>query len=310
MDHLGFKPLSRVAVCGGTHGNEMSGVYLLKELQVSQPERVRSFSLSTLLVNPRAVDACRRYTEKDMNRCFTDALLSAPTTATTPYEVTRAQEVNGQLGPKGSEKAVDLICDLHNTTANMGLCIITHVSDWLGLHLFKYLQEKITSAPVRLILLKSPFSEVYSLESVGKHGFTLEVGPQPQGVLRADIYNLMREGVNRALEWVESFNSGTVFEGGEVEAYIDVDTKDYPRDPKTQELTAAIHPQLQDNDFCLLKPGDPAFVSLSGETICYEGEALYPFFVNEGAYYEQNTAFKLAQRETLLLPAVSVKKPQ
>ena len=66
----------------------------------------------------------------------------------------------------------------------------------------------------------------------------------------------------------------------------------------------------QDNDFCLLKPGDPAFVSLSGETICYEGEALYPFFVNEGAYYEQNTAFKLAQRETLLLPAVSVKKPQ
>ena len=38
---------------------------------------------------------------------------------------------------------------------------------------------------------------------------------------------------------------GTVFEGGEVEAYFKMDKKDYPRDPKTQELTAAIHPQLQ-----------------------------------------------------------------
>ena len=66
----------------------------------------------------------------------------------------------------------------------------------------------------------------------------------------------------------------------------------------------------QDNDFCLLKPGDPVFLSLSGETICYEGEALYPFFVNEGAYYEKNTAFQLARRETLLLPSISVKKQQ
>ena len=88
---------------------------------------------------------------------FNSDVCSAPTMATTPYEVTRAQEVNGQLGPKGSEKAVDLICDLHNTTANMGLCIITHVSDWLGLHLFKYLQ--VSAAPYALLLrnLKGPY---------------------------------------------------------------------------------------------------------------------------------------------------------
>ncbi|CAL8331759.1 unnamed protein product [Lota lota] len=310
MEQLLFKPMSRVAICGGTHGNELCGVYMLKELQVSQQDRFRSFSLTTVLANPRAVDVCRRYTEKDMNRCFTNTLLSAPRTEVTPYEVTRAQELNGLLGPRGSEKAVDLICDLHNTTANMGLCIIAHFSDWVGMHLFKYLQEKITSAPVRLILFKDPPSEMYSLESLGKHGITIEVGPQPHGVLRADIYNLMREAVDRALEWAESFNSGTVFEGGEIEVYINVDKKDYPRDPETQELNAAIHPQLQDNDFCLLKPGDPAFMSFSGETICYEGEELYPFFVNEGAYYEQNTAFKLAQRESLLLPSISVKKQQ
>ncbi|KAK0154089.1 N-acyl-aromatic-L-amino acid amidohydrolase (carboxylate-forming) A [Merluccius polli] len=310
MERVWSRPLSRVALCGGTHGNELCGVYMLKEMQETQQKRSGSFSLTTVLANPRAVDVCRRYTENDLNRCFTDALLSAPITEATPYEVRRAQELSALLGPRGSEEAVDLVCDLHSTTANMGVCLISHLTSPVGLHLFKYLQEKITSAPVRLILLKTPLPEIYSLESLGKHGIAIEVGPQPHGVLRADVYNLMREAVDRALEWTESFNSGTVFEGGEVEVYIVVDKKDYPRDPETQQLTAAIHPQLQDNDFCLLKPGDPAFMSFSGETICYEGEELYPIFVNEGAYYEKKTAFQLSRKESLLIPSISVKKEQ
>ena len=79
MEPLVVKPLSRVAVCGGTHGNELSGVYLLKELQVSQQNMFDSFSLTTVLANPRAVDVCRRYTEMDMNRCFTHTLLRCTT---------------------------------------------------------------------------------------------------------------------------------------------------------------------------------------------------------------------------------------
>ena len=93
-----------------------------------------------------------------LERLINSDACSAPRTATTPYEVTRAQEVNGLLGPKGSEKAVDLICDLHNTTANMGLCILAHVSDWVGLHLFKYLQ--VSAAPYALIQLKGPLSHL------------------------------------------------------------------------------------------------------------------------------------------------------
>lgn len=37
----------------------------------------------------------------------------------------------------------------------------------------------------------------------------LEVGPQPHGVLRADIYNYMKEAIELAIEWVSLFNSGT-----------------------------------------------------------------------------------------------------
>lgn len=64
---------------------------------------------------------------------------------------------------------------------------------------------------------------------------------------------------------------------------------------------------LQDNDFKLLKPGDPIFQTFSGETVKYEGEELYPFFVNECAYYEKKIAFHLAKKVILTLPAISVK---
>lgn len=60
---------------------------------------------------------------------------------TAPYEIILARELNALLGPKGSQGAVDLVCDLHNTTANMGLCFIAYSDkDWICLHIFKYLQ--------------------------------------------------------------------------------------------------------------------------------------------------------------------------
>lgn len=307
MERVSLPPLSNVAICGGTHGNEMTGVYMVRELQKQKADKIGSVSVTTALTNPRAVDACRRYTDTDLNRCFTNALLSSPITDSTPYELRRAQELNAQLGPKGSEDAVDLLVDLHNTTANMGLSLILYCKDWITLHIYKYMQSK-ASVPVRAIQLDIPLPEAYSLESVGKHGFSIEVGPQPNGVIRADIYNLVKEAVDLTIGWIQEFNSGCTFEGGEVEVYSLVKSVDYPRDPTTSELTAAIHPQLQDNDFKLLQPGDPTFLSFSGETVKHEGEELYPFFVNECAYYEKKIAFHLARKVTLTLPSVRVKK--
>ncbi|XP_069024375.1 N-acyl-aromatic-L-amino acid amidohydrolase (carboxylate-forming) B-like [Embiotoca jacksoni] len=307
MEPVSFSPMSRVAVCGGTHGNEMSGVYIVKEMQKQKVEKIGSVAITTVLSNPRALDACTRYQETDLNRCFTDDLLSSPITDSTPYELRRAHELNAQLGPKGSEEAMDMIIDLHNTTANMGLSLIFYSLDWITLHIYKYMQSK-TSTPVRAIQLDMPISEAYSLDSVGKHGFSIEVGAQPNGVLRADIFNMMKEAVDLTIEWLQEFNSGRTFEGGEVEAYIWAKSIDYPRDPVTGEITAAIHPQLQDNDFELLRSGDPIFLSFSGETVKHEGDDLYPFFVNECAYYEKKIAFHLARKTKVTFPSVAVKK--
>lgn len=125
-----------------------------------------------------------------------------------------------------------------------------------------------------------------------------------------------------------------MFEGGWVDVYTMVKNIDYPRDLETHEITAAVHPELQvqndddrkhcsnqskhrssylrqDRDFCLLHPGDPMFLSFSGETLRYKGKAaLYPFFINEGAYYEQGVALSLATKRRIEIPSVRSETPR
>lgn len=71
-------------------------------------------------------------------------------------------------------------------------------------------------------------------------------------------------------------------------------------------LSSSLH-LLQDKDFKLLKPGDPIFMKFSGETVSYEGQELYSFFINECAYYEKKIAFILGEKVRLNLPPISVK---
>ncbi len=76
---LAFLPaLARMAVCGGTHGNELSGVYVVQEMERQQKEKGEGawpIPVTTVLSNPKAVKECRRYIDTDMNRCFNRATL-------------------------------------------------------------------------------------------------------------------------------------------------------------------------------------------------------------------------------------------
>lgn len=67
----------------------------------------------------------------------------------------------------------------------------------------------------------------------------------------------------------------------------------------------------QDRDFCLLHPGDPLFQTFSGETLRYKGNTpLYPFFINECAYYEKGIALSLARKRRVMIPAIRVQTEQ
>ncbi len=67
--------VSRVAVCGGTHGNELAGVYLVRERLKTRADGTELVSVVTVTSNPRATQLCVRYVETDLNRCFTRAAL-------------------------------------------------------------------------------------------------------------------------------------------------------------------------------------------------------------------------------------------
>ena len=65
-------PVRSVCISGGTHGNELNGVYLVKEWLKSdsrQREIQRnSFETHVVLANLRATDQCVRFTDVDLNR--------------------------------------------------------------------------------------------------------------------------------------------------------------------------------------------------------------------------------------------------
>lgn len=306
------EPLRRVAVVGGTHGNEMTGVSLARHwLRAPAELRRPSFSALPVLANPAAAAAGCRYLHRDLNRTFTGAVLSASARPDDPYEVTRARELDRLLGPKASGQAFDFVLDLHNTTANVGTCLIAESArSALTLHLCRHLQLQLPEPPCRVLVCLLPGEESYSLSSVARRGLGLELGPQPQGVLRADLLLRMRALVAAALDFIQLFNQGTAFPAFVMEVYQAVGSVDFPR-TEAGELAGTVHPQLQDRDFEPLRPGAPIFQTLGGEDVLYEGpDTVYPVFVNEAAYYEKGIAFLLTKKLTLSVPALPAPAPE
>jgi len=102
-------------IVGGTHGNECNGPWLLQHWG-PEPELLQRQGLfvRTALGNPRAMAACRRYIDKDLNRSFIPELLNDPHTQC--WEGQRAQQLLQEHGPEG-EQPTQVLIDLHSTTA-------------------------------------------------------------------------------------------------------------------------------------------------------------------------------------------------
>ena len=66
----------QVVIVGGTHGNEYTGVYLIKKLrEESSKKRFKNIDTLFELANEEAFKLNRRYVDKDLNRCFSKDFL-------------------------------------------------------------------------------------------------------------------------------------------------------------------------------------------------------------------------------------------
>ncbi|KAL4684356.1 hypothetical protein H8959_022050, partial [Pygathrix nigripes] len=181
-----------------------------------------------------------------------------------PYEVRRAQEIYHLFGPKGGEDSYDIIFDLHNTTSNMGCTLILEDSrNNFLIQMFHYIKTSLAPLPCYVYLIEHPSLKYATTRSIAKYPVGIEVGPQPQGVLRADILDQMRKMIKHALDFIHHFNE-------------------------------------EDQDWKPLHPGDPMFLTLDGKTMPLGGDrTVYPVFVNEAAYYEKKEAFAKTTKLTL-----------
>ncbi|XP_049638579.1 aspartoacylase [Suncus etruscus] len=296
--YVSEEPIKRVAIFGGTHGNELTGIFLVKHWLENGTEIQRTgLEVNPFITNPRAVKKCTRYIDCDLNRVFGLENLSKNTSEDLPYEVRRAQEIINLFGPKGS---YDIIFDLHNTTSNMGCTLILEDShcDFL-IQMSHYIKTSLAPLPCYVYLIEHPTLKYATTRSIAKFPVGIEVGPQPQGVLRADILEQMRKMIKHALDFIHDFNEGKEFPPCAIEVYKIIEKVDYPRN-ESGEITAIIHPNLQDQDWKPLHPGDPLFLTLDGKTIPLDGDStVYPVFVNEAAYYEKKEAFAKTTKLTL-----------
>ncbi|NAW65365.1 aspartoacylase [Photobacterium halotolerans] len=294
-----MKSINSVAVVGGTHGNEFSGIYLLRKWQQDARSITReSFTTQTLFANPKAHEENKRYLDSDLNRQFAVEDLANPDLAN--YEQSRAKVMNAVLGPKGDAKT-DFIIDLHNTTSNMGPTLIVLQSDDFNIRMGAYVKAHMPEAVV-VFEDQIPLADHKFVCSIAQQGVIVEIGPQPQSVIRQDVLDWMETMTGHILDYVDLYNKGQLPElPPTYEAFRYTETLKLPENAQGERI-GMVHKNIQDNDFRPLHGGDPIFTLFDGSEICWDGDyEAYPHFINEAAYYDNNLAMSLAEKITVEL---------
>lgn len=281
--------IKNVAIVGGTHGNELTGVHTIKHWQRQKlAENYSPLNVELMLSNEAAIAANKRYLETDLNRCFKLTDLSDPSKNTLEQQL--AKKINQQLGPKGNAR-VDFIIDLHTSTAKMQTNIVLIKMDEFHLKLAAYLRSVL---PDVVITSESRLMDDHHfLCSIADKGIVVEVGPIPQGAIEMPAFEKTNKAITAALEFAQHYNQQEIPEltdGLPVMSYF---SKLYfPTDDKG-EIIASVHPDLIHQDYSLIKSGDKVFKTFAGEELAYDGEEAHIAFVNEAAYYDQKIAMCL-----------------
>ncbi|NOI20475.1 aspartoacylase [Vibrio coralliilyticus] len=281
--------INQVLLVAGTHGNELTGLYLHKLIRDGHYPADRStFEVKNVIGNPEAVERRVRFVESDLNREFSTKALS------------RASESKeSELASKFSERYGDsqnqLIIDLHNTTSNMGATLILLSDDPFYNQMGSYVKHRMPSANI-LFEDRKPWHEQPYLCSVGQYGVMLEVGAQAHGALTYETLELMKNLLTAVLDFIELHNLGKAIHGTEYDAYRYLEDVAFPLDNDGMRI-ATVHPTICGKDFEVVKSGEPILATFNGYDVHWQGSnEVYPHFINESAYCSSNIAMALAEK--------------
>ena len=319
-----------VCIFGGTHGNEKTAFALADHYLnggIASGCHRETFSTLVEISNPAAVQANTRYVDTDMNRCYLANDLNDVSLNKT-VEHRRAKELNAMYGPKdSSQPKVDYLIDLHNTTSNCGILLLFHPRDKFSHMIGKHLLENSGCDLVRCCAW--PDTERPNAGTLGRSGMTFEVGPSPWGCVNTELLLLTKKLVEMVLDFIENHNLSLQrnltkdlnVAKQTLIMYKRVGQYDYPREAASNALynnsgriLSYIHPDIQDMDFQVkLENGKTnIFLDCNGKNedtfdlnkmvlapnanVDESKDELYPFFINEAAYYEKGFGFAVAKK--------------
>ena len=285
-----------VLLVTGIHGNERNGPWLLEQWQREAGLLQRpGLRVQSLLGNPPAYAKNLRYIDCDLNRSFSEELLQQSDAS--QLEVRRAQELIALHGP-GGRQPMQVLLDLHSTTAPMGSCLVVYGERPADLALAAACQGQLG---LPIYLHGSDPRQSGFMVSQWACGLVLEVGPVPQGVVAPLICQQTALGVASLLDLLSAAFRAPLRLPAQMVIHRHLRSLDLPRDAEGRP-TACLHPERPRGDWRPLHHGDPLFLDPAGKTINFTGGdpgSLSTVFSNEAAYQEKQIALSLTRREQL-----------
>lgn len=284
-----MEKFNKVLLVAGTHGNELSGIYLKKLIKERLYLADRStFSTRCVIANPEAVKRNVRFVDTDLNRQFSEG----NNTESDENEARLAKQWSSKYGDENSQ----LVIDLHNTTSNMGATLILLSNDPFYSKMGAYVKQRMPNANI-LFEDRKPWSEQPYLCTSGKYGIMLEVGAQAHGSLQYETLELMKTMLGYVLDYVEKHNLGQIEQLEDYPAFFYTEELKIPLDIDGLRL-ATVHPTICGKDFEVVKTGEPLLATFFGYDIHWEkSHDIYPHFINESAYSSANIAMALATKK-------------
>ncbi len=265
----------KIAILGGTHGNEPVGIKVIEALSKKVDKYTNDYK--TFLANPKAHRLGIRYVDFDLNRSF------GKDDKSIGNEKSQAEILSKEITGN-----YDFVLDLHTTTSNMGLTVILTHLDERSVKAACYL-KKINPELKIIISVRAGKECPYTTHMVHS-GLTVEVGPVANNVINSHLIIETHKMVKQLLD----FDFMEDFKYSQIECFKTKGLMTYPLDKDWM-----LHPNVDGHDFQQLKSGDPLFITIDGDELKYDGETIYPLFVNEAAYQENNTALEFAVKTTL-----------
>ena len=287
--------IDKVLLSAGIHGNEKTGIFLIKKFQ-RNPDLIyrKNFTTETLLINTKAIELNRRYYEIDLNRCFDlDSDRCEP-----KYEQHLARKIDRQV----KEYEIDFVLDFHTSTSNMGLTLLLSNDRPFNLQLAAYLAAK--NPLIKLVRnannnARNRFRHIFPL------GFTIEMGAIAPNVVDPIWFKRGEELVEQILDYIEKSNQQQQPLSPEtVTVYTLSETVYFPEDSQGK-IAGMVHEEVHGHDYCALNPNEPMLITFDGDAIAYQGSnVVYPIFINEAAYWENKIAMYLTTKEEIVVPTV------